>query len=273
MSEDTKEWKGNAPPPHRDFLLEMALYDKFDVNNNEWKWLQSLKVGAIQFDAHCIYCQKDSVFFCSSIISRGEMIAEATKPGIFTKDFFCTRAPTHVYTFAWAYRGQQVWKIGQNPSIEDIAAHDLAAFRKSMGPANFGELRRATGLFAHGIGIGSFVYLRRIFERLIHEYEAAQPVDDGGERPNRMDERILALKDVLPEVLVKNRKIYGILSKGIHELTEEECRAYFPVVRKAILVILQEHHRKAEEARTLKELDDEVAAISKRLESADGEGR
>ena len=43
----------------------------------------------------------------------------------------------------------------------------------------FAELRRATGLFAHGIGIGAFVYLRRIFENLVESArEAADPNDE-----------------------------------------------------------------------------------------------
>ena len=42
----------------------------------------------------------------------------------------------------------------------------------------------------------------------------------------------------LPEVLINNTTIYGILSKGIHELSEEECRKYFPVVKECIYQIL-----------------------------------
>ncbi len=46
------------------------------------------------------------------------------------------------------------------------------------------------------------------------------------------------LECYLPEVLTKNTTIYGILSKGIHELSEEECRKYFPVVKECIYQIL-----------------------------------
>ena len=46
------------------------------------------------------------------------------------------------------------------------------------------------------------------------------------------------LEGYLPEVLIKNTTIYGILSKGIHELSEEECRKYFPVVKECIYQIL-----------------------------------
>ncbi len=53
-----------------------------------------------------------------------------------------------------------------------------------------------------------------------------------------MAERIKMLEGYLPEVLIKNTIIYGILSKGIHELSEEECRKYFPVVKECIYQIL-----------------------------------
>ena len=53
-----------------------------------------------------------------------------------------------------------------------------------------------------------------------------------------MSERIKMLGGYLPEVLINNTTIYGILSKGIHELSEEECRKYFPVVKECIYQIL-----------------------------------
>ena len=53
-----------------------------------------------------------------------------------------------------------------------------------------------------------------------------------------MAERIKMLQRYLPEILIKNKTIYGILSKGIHELSEEECREYFPVVKECIYQIL-----------------------------------
>jgi hypothetical protein len=34
--------------------------------------------------------------------------------------------------------------------------------------------------------------------------------------------------------------MYGILSKGLHELSEDECKTYFPVLRTAIEIILDE---------------------------------
>jgi hypothetical protein len=56
----------------------------------------------------------------------------------------------------------------------------------------------------------------------------------------RMDERIRELREHLPEFLVENAAIYGILSKGLHELEEKQCLEAFATVRVAIEVILDE---------------------------------
>lgn len=42
----------------------------------------------------------------------------------------------------------------------------------------------------------------------------------------------------LPEFLVENKSMYGILSKGIHELSEQECLEAFPIVKLGIEIIL-----------------------------------
>ena len=54
----------------------------------------------------------------------------------------------------------------------------------------------------------------------------------------RLAEKIKMLESHLSDILVKNTTIYGILSKAIHELSEEECRKYFPVVKECIYQIL-----------------------------------
>ena len=91
------------------------------------------------------------------------------------------------------------------------------------------ELGTAIGLFASGIGAGSYVYLRRILERLIYQAKATagDKVNDEKFEQARVTERIKMLQGYLPEILIKNTTIYGILSKGIHELSEEECESIF----------------------------------------------
>ena len=56
---------------------------------------------------------------------------------------------------------------------------------------------------------------------------------------------------IIQQKKFKNTTIYGILSKGIHELSEEECKKYFPVVKECIYQILgmweSERRKKADE--------------------------
>ena len=48
------------------------------------------------------------------------------------------------------------------------------------------------------------------------------------------------LKDYLPPFLTSNKTLYGVVSKGIHELSEKDCILYFPVVRDCIFMILDQ---------------------------------
>ena len=73
-----------------------------------------------------------------------------------------------------------------------------------------------------------------------------------------MGERILLLSKYLPDFLVENRAIYGVLSKGIHELSEEECLNAFPAVKLGIEIILD---AKLEEAARRKKLEAAAKSI------------
>jgi len=139
----------------------------------------------------------------------------------------------------------RIMKIGQFPSLADFHLHELKRYNDRILPKERSrEFSKAIGLAAHGIGIGSFVYLRRIFEYLI--FNAFEKIEDNIEISRddfiklRMDERIDKLEGSLPPFLVENKQVYSILSKGIHELEENECYEYFPILRDSIEIILDE---------------------------------
>ena len=99
--------------------------------------------------------------------------------------------------------------------------------------------------------------MRRIFEKLI--WAAAEEAIDAGIITEadfsrlRMDEKIETLRAYLPETLVELKDMYGILSKGVHELSEEECLACFDVMRNGIELILDdklEQKRKEEKRKS-----------------------
>ena len=165
-------------------------------------------------------------------------IEEVSRVLVF--QFVCSMNERHHLDYIVLTTDNSMKKIGQYPSVADMTFPELDAYKHVISKEDRKELGTAIGLFASGVGAGSYVYLRRILERLIYQAKttAGDAVNDEEFEQARMAERIKMLQGYLPEMLTKNTAIYGILSKGIHELSEDECRKYFPVVKECIYQIL-----------------------------------
>ncbi|WP_373132483.1 hypothetical protein [Clostridium sp. M62/1] len=154
--------------------------------------------------------------------------------------FVCSMNDEHHLDYIVLTTDNSMMKIGQYPTVADMTFSELDDYKYVISKQDRKELGTAIGLFAAGVGAGSYVYLRRILERLVYQAKAnaGDTIDDEKFEQARVAERIKMLEGYLPEVLIKNTMIYGILSKGIHELSEEECLKYFPVVKECIYQIL-----------------------------------
>ena len=253
--------------------LEMPLYSEIDLGNDEdaEKVYECISyTGTV--DAYCVWCGKESIFNTTeSIHIEPEWRSQYSKEtpleawlskgnGIQRVVHSCTRASGHNY-FAYYLKEDNFFvKFGQFPSAADFQIPLAERYRKILGEVQYKEMTRGIGLAAHGVGIGSFVYLRRVFENLIEEAHKLS-VEDGdfdndSYKKARMDERIEMLKNHLPGFLVENKALYSILSKGIHELTEDECLQYYEAVKIGIEQILDEkitQSEKEEKAKRAKE--------------------
>ncbi len=158
--------------------------------------------------------------------------------------FFCAMDNTHHLDYIVLTYGNKLKKIGQYPSVADLSFPELKEYKKVITEEDQKELKRAIGLFASGIGVGSFVYLRRIFERIII-IASQKAIEEGKIKKEefdraRVDEKTKMLAEYLPKSLVNNPVFYGIISKGIHELSEEDCIDFFPVMQSFIMMILRQ---------------------------------
>lgn len=146
-------------------------------------------------------------------------------------------------------------KIGQFPSLATLNLYDVRQYASVLSKDDLREFTKAIGLAAHGVGVGSFVYLRRIFEGLVAEAHraalASADWDESVYTQSRMSDRIQLLAPHLPKFLVENRMLYGILSKGIHELSEADCLNAFPAVKLGIEIILDAKLQAAAETKKL----------------------
>ncbi|MEQ9007069.1 MAG: hypothetical protein RLP12_04230, partial [Ekhidna sp.] len=274
----------SALPDPNVYFLEVPLYERFTLSKPElWRFL-SIECFDGTLDAYCIECASESVFISDrengpfeegtyddeSPISLGKveedgyyyfpysLRSNSEKPGdhlnsrhMFRNSFTCSRNENHKMHFLSVSTGRELIKAGQFPSIADLHQPRLDKYRKVLCKEDLAELKRGVGLSAHGVGIGACIYLRRVFEKLITEahLEAKRfepSFDEERFKKSRMTEKIILLKNYLPELLVENKNLYGIMSKAIHDLSENECRKMFPILLNGIELVLDEKNAKKE---------------------------
>jgi len=84
-----------------------------------------------------------------------------------------------------------------------------------------------------------------------------------------MDKKVATLTLELPERAVRNSAVFSVLSAGLHELTEEKCATYFPVMKAVLFQMLEQEEHKRKAAITAKETD---AAFQRILSDLNGPG-
>ena len=243
-----KDESDNSEPFNAEvFLRDVPLYDECSVSEAH---AEVFKLhNGFNFDGHCPQCGKHATF---SVPSSGNapQLARIDVSDITTGPYFrkfqavCTRDNKHVQDFFVRGNKATFTKVGQFPSLADIVIDENRKYRALLEPQDSQEFYKAIGLAAHGVGIGSFVYLRRIFQRLVDgrfkKHAEEEGWDEGDYQKKRMNERVSFLKDYLPKFLVENSAVYSVLSVGIHELDESTCLAFFPVLKNSIGMILEE---------------------------------
>lgn len=237
-----------------DLLLNKGLYSSIDINDTTAfgaaYYISQANIGT--FDCYCTTCGITTPFICEKmpVPNRGGGLRNGNglyRPvEAFAVRTVCQR-DLNSYQYVFYTVDNKLIKIGQFPSMADISFGELKGIDKGLKPVDRRELGQALGLFAHDAAAGAFVYLRRVFERIVdraHQRNCSGPIENFDQK--RMDEKINALRDFLPERMVKNRKVFSLLSRGVHELTDDQCQTLFPVVKAVIfeMLELEEHERR-----------------------------
>lgn len=241
-------------PSIAEFLFDAPLYAEFQLVKGQQEIEMIYGRREVRIDGHCPFCHKLSTFKVHGTHIPGGIQWDNIETRYAFEDDLkleCARHKHHVIYFKLRISNLCIQKIGQYPSLADIANDESKIYRSVLTAEDSAELHKAIGLAAHGVGIGSFVYLRRIFERLIiahfERFKQHEGWDDAEFYPARMEDKIGLLKDHLPPFLVSNKRIYSILSIGIHELEEKQCLSFFEIMKQSIIFILEEDKRQKEE--------------------------
>jgi hypothetical protein len=265
--------KTNIPAPVQ-FFLHTGLYQEFEYKEDQVWDVISLKYFKGAVDCYCIECERESTFrgippqvppehirdlpLESRRNSMGMSNTLPTiKEGVFEVTLQCTRNIKHLHNYLFLIQNKMkrapvskfIWKllitkIGQYPSFSDLNVYKINKYNSVLNKQMRRELSSAIGLASHDVGIGSYVYLRRVFENLIEEaHKEAKLEEQWTEEQyikSRMLDRIKLLHAHLPTFLVNNPAMYSLLSKGVHELTETECLTHFDTLKIGIELILDE---------------------------------
>jgi hypothetical protein len=288
--------KNQIPSPD-EFCFETPLYTKYLITIENFHNISLLEsyVGPKKY--YCPLCNHDTIYkreFANAIpVDNGTGIVHigaglskiqqenailrqkelmfkiVSNPRIIDVELLCSMDHNHKIIFQFYITDDKIMKIGQYPSTYDLDSNTLKEYKKYL-KVHYEELCKAIKLNAFGIGIGSYVYLRRIFERLVFETFQVNESMLGGILEKdflKMDmkDRIKVLKDYLPTFMVDNSILYKILSKGIHELDEDECLNYFNLVKECIIMILQQKIDSEKKNESVKRLKDALQKANNKL--------
>lgn len=228
-----------------DFFFNTPIYSKINVPIENTSFLRRVfGENKIDFDGYNPITKLESTFVVTTNL-------------LFHNDFFlqnggyanlivkCKRSDNEfMFYILWNTKNHILTKVGQHPSVADFHISEIKQYSKLLPTEKLKEFTRAIGLAANGVGIGSFVYLRRLFEYLIADAFSKAKEDntitDDDFYSARMDKKIDLLHSYLPQFLSENKGMYSILSVGVHELDEVTCLAHFDTLRVGIEIILDE---------------------------------
>ncbi len=250
------------------FLLNTPLYTDIEFTSES---LMALYKPKLKVDGFCPRCKKETTFkIYPQHVPGGDPDGELTignRNSFDEAELVCSRDERHKIKFFYKISGRTLKKVGQYPSLADIAILETKEkYKVVLSDLDWSELYKAIGLAAHGEGIGSFVYLRRVFENLIkHRFEDLRAEKGWSEEefsPMNISKKIDFLTDDLPEFMVENKNIYGIFSKAIHELNNQECLKFFELGKDSIFLILEDDLRKKQSLEMRKRLQKEIGSFS-----------
>jgi len=260
-------------PTPQSFFIDDGLYKKYSLTGSSPAHFSSILNGNCTVDAYCIKCKRMSIWqgYTRSFDLKPDQPVDNQERNI---TFRCAYDNNHIMRFLLVIINNNIFKIGQYPSLLDIANPEVEKYRKVIGD-KADELKSAIILHAEEYSIGAFAYIRRVFEFLIDRAENTAKkntqwikakAEEYEKRKNSMPSRIELLKEFLPQQLVEKRSMYASLSEGVHNLAEEECGAFFSSMRIGIIAILDDEidrRRKVEEEKEFAQAQDEINKLRK----------
>lgn len=179
------------------------------------------------------------------------------KGTLFIKEYECCLNHNHkrYEIFYFNVEESKIIKIAQYPSAYDIGSQEYLAKLKYVCSNKEARemvkfINKALVMESFGHGIPALLYMRRAFERLIAISEDKNELKNTGDI---MADRIKN-NPLLPQEFKENKRIYNIISEGIHNETEEECMELFKLIKIGFTILLRKTYEHVQEQKEMEDL-------------------
>lgn len=280
-------YRTNYPKEFQNLIDFLKFSEFISCNCPTCKKNVSLKVNSSEFSDqklldNCIlsYCDSDidneeySIPNCDEVMKS--RVNALTRFGYYDKYLGCPIC-NQMYKVSFKIMqaddvskdiyGVKLIKIGQYPPVVQFNYPNESSYRKLLIKMDaWDDYKNAQKTHSDGYNVGAFAYLRRIIEKLIiyiYKINESNPEDLGAFCKKSFDIKIENVKCYLPASL--DNQFYGLISAGMHMLSEEDCKEYYQTVDSSIMCILYQLIEIDERKKTEKSLKNDVNKISKTI--------
>lgn len=178
-----------------------------------------------------------------SDISKKKFTKFQITKGVIEQYLYCNKHPEeHIYVVYYKFSiidGEyiSIMKIGQDVPNFMLTNNLSNIYRKELNKYDaFDDFRMYEQSISRGLKAGACTYLRRVFEKMV----TCKYIEQNGENDNKhFDEKIkLIINEFAEEIRDMLRNTYSLLSKGIHELKENDIDNFIKSVSEVILIQL-----------------------------------
>ena len=160
--------------------------------------------------------------------------------------FECTNDNMHQYTMRFLITKYEnklsIIKVGQFPELVSLGEYNSKKYEKILKKIDdsYLDYYNAEKSFKYGLYSGAYLYLRRVFEKMINYYLKQKGISLADKTPAK--DKIAEIRDCFdPSIKDVMYPLYDVLSKGIHKMTDNECQeAYLELESVFVIQMLYE---------------------------------
>lgn len=262
----------------KEFLEKCPTYK--EVNSDKLSLDDFLKCFSdIKIELICDKCNKEKTFYyygleilviankqAANTMQKNFIVVDKAQSllhkNFMTMNFRCSHCK-QTYFFALLLNKCSeeeftIMKVGQYPSFGQLSTKEIDKYRNELGNY-YNEFKCSLNCYSQGKGIAAFVYLRRILEHLIETKYKNIKEQNSQEKFIDKLKTIEKKETVVPEELKEVKgQIYAILSKGLHEYSEDECMELYDCVKLIVELILDKELEKIEKVKKIKDATSKI---------------